>query len=122
MQSYPACCASDRFTDDCCALLMRSDPRFVFVTRSSIMVNRLHGFNALVAVLLVLGAASAEDPKSGPQVGEKVVPFHPLNCTGDHAGEKYCLICKNGPNPGAIIFGRQVTPELIRLIKRIDES
>jgi hypothetical protein len=80
------------------------------------------GFTALVAVVLFLGVASAADPKSGPQVGDRVVPFHPLNCTGDHAGEKYCLICKNGPSPVAVIFARQVTPELIKLIKRIDEA
>ena len=77
---------------------------------------------ALFAVVLILGAASAAEPKSGPQVGDKVVPFHPLNCTGDHAGEKYCLICQNGPNPVVMIFARQISPELTRLIKRIDEA
>ena len=86
------------------------------------MLNRLLDLTALIAVVLVAGVASAADTISGPQVGEKVVPFHPLNCTGDHAGEKYCLICKNGPNPVAMIFARQVTPELTRLIKRIDEA
>jgi hypothetical protein len=86
------------------------------------MLNRLHGFTALIAVALALGVASAAYPKPGPQVGEKVIPFHPLNCTGDHAGEKYCLICKNGDNPVVMIFARHVTPELTRLIKRIDEA
>jgi len=43
-----------------------------------------------------------------------------LNCTGDHAGEKYCLICENGDNPVAIIFAREVTPEVTKLLKRID--
>ena len=86
------------------------------------MLNRLVGFTAPVAVVLVLGVAPAAEPKSGPQVGAEVHGFHPLNCTGDHAGEKYCLICKNGQNPVAIIFGRQITPELTQLIKRIDEA
>ena len=86
------------------------------------MLNRFLGFIALVMVALLVGVPSTGDPKSGPQIGEKVVPFHPLNCTGDHAGEKYCLICKNGDNPVAMIFARQVTPELTRLIKRIDEA
>jgi hypothetical protein len=86
------------------------------------MWNRFLGFTALVAVAFVPSVAHAAEPKSGPQVGEKVVPFHPLNCTGDHAGEKYCLICKNGYNSVAMIFARQVTPELSRLIKRIDQA
>jgi hypothetical protein len=86
------------------------------------MLKRLIGFAALVAVALVLGVASAAGPKSGPQVGEEVHGFHPLNCTGEHAGEKHCLVCQNGSNPVAIIFARQVTPELTRLIKRIDQE
>jgi hypothetical protein len=86
------------------------------------MLNHLLGFTALIAVALVLGVASAAAPKSGPQDGDKVVPFHPLNCTGDHAGEKYCLICKNGQNPVAMIFARRITPELTKLIKGIDQA
>jgi hypothetical protein len=87
------------------------------------VLNRLLGFGAFVAVMFGSSFASAADLKSGPQVGEKLPgSFHPLNCTGDHAGEKYCLICKNGLNPVAMIFARQVTPELTRLIKRIDQA
>lgn len=86
------------------------------------MLNGHLNHTALIAVAMVVGFASAAGPKSGPQVGESVVPFHPLNCTGDHAGEKYCLICQNGPNPVAMIFARRLTPELTRLIKRIDEA
>jgi hypothetical protein len=86
------------------------------------MLNRFLGFTALVAVALLVDVASAGDLKSGPQVGAQVHGFHSLNCTGDHAGEKHCLICQNGDNPVVILFARQVTPELTRLIKRIDEA
>jgi hypothetical protein len=86
------------------------------------MLNRVLGLTALVTVAVVAGVASVAGLKSGPQVGEQVVPFHPLNCTGDHAGEKYCLICQNGENPVAMIFARQITPELTRLLKRIDQA
>jgi hypothetical protein len=86
------------------------------------MFGRLISFTSLVAVALVLNMASAEEPTSGPQVGAEVHGFHSLNCTGDHAGEKHCLICQNGENPVAIIFARQITPELTKLIKTIDEA
>jgi len=87
------------------------------------MLNRLLGFTVLVAVAFVLSVASAADLKSGPQVGEKVPgPLHPLNCSGDHAGERYCLYCKYGTSPVAAIFARQISPELTRLIKRIDQA
>jgi hypothetical protein len=87
------------------------------------MLNRLFDLTALIAVALVVGVASAADLKSGPQVGERVPgPLHPLNCTGDHEGEKYCLSCKYGENPVVAIFARHVSPELTRLIKRIDQA
>jgi hypothetical protein len=87
------------------------------------MLNRFVGVAALSAVAFVLSIASAADLKSGPQAGEKVPgPLHPLNCTGEHEGEKYCLYCEYGTNPVAAIFARQVSPELTRLIKRIDEA
>jgi hypothetical protein len=87
------------------------------------MLNRFLGLTALVVVAFAVCPVSAADPKSGPQVGEKVPgPLHPLNCTGDHAGEKYCLYCENGDNPVAMIFVRQVTPEVAKLIKRIDRA
>jgi hypothetical protein len=87
------------------------------------MSNRLVGLMAVVAVAFVLSLASAGEPKSGPQVGEAVPgPLHPLNLTGEHAGEKYCLYCQHGHSPVIAIFARQVTPKLTRLIKRIDEA
>jgi hypothetical protein len=79
--------------------------------------------SALAAVAVMVGMATAGDLKSGPQVGERVPgPFHPLNCTGENASEKYCLYCKNGQNPVAMIFARQTSPELTKLIKKIDEA
>src|SRR5262249_18914308 len=63
-----------------------------------------------------------ESIKSGPQPGQTVPgPFHPLNVTGESAGEKACLYCKNGTNPVAMIFARQVGDNLTSLIKKIDQ-
>lgn len=43
--------------------------------------------------LLVVACAQAGDLKSGPQKGSTIPgPFHPLNVTGESAGEKACLI------------------------------
>jgi hypothetical protein len=79
--------------------------------------------SALVAIALLVGVATAGDLESGPQVGKAVPgPFHPLNCTGDNAGEKFCLFCKNGQNPVAMIFARQTSPALTKLIKKIDDT
>jgi len=84
---------------------------------------------AAVAVLAVLAATvvavepKAEKVTSGPQAGEKLAgPFHPLNVTGSAAGQKHCLFCENGPNPVAMVFARENTPALQKLIKRLDET
>jgi hypothetical protein len=79
-----------------------------------------------LALVAVLGAglavaAKAETIKSGPQVGEDLAgPFHPLNVTGEKAGEKNCLYCSNGGNPVAMIFARSVSDDLGKLCKQIE--
>lgn len=86
------------------------------------MFNRIAGLTVLSALALSFGVVTASDTISGPQVGETVHGFNPLNCTGEHAGEKHCLICQNGLNPVAIIFARELTPEVTKLIQRIDRA
>jgi hypothetical protein len=82
----------------------------------------------LVAVLsvaaLLATATLADDPvKSGPQEGQQVPgPFHPLNVTGEKAGEKNCLYCANGASPVAVVFARELNPNVTKLIKKIDAA
>jgi hypothetical protein len=67
------------------------------------------------------GPVTAEELKSGPQVGQKIPgPFHPLNVTSKHAGKKFCQVGRHGNKPVAMIFAREVTNPVIRLIKEID--
>jgi hypothetical protein len=86
------------------------------------------GKAAIVVFVLALTAALggvvlAEPVVSGPQVGWQVPgPFHPLNVTGPDAGEKVCLYCKNGANPVAAVFAREITPGLVALVKKIDAA
>src|SRR5262245_22282651 len=78
-------------------------------------------FVAAVAAAALTLPAFAENLKSGPQSGEKVPgPFHPINVTGEHKGEKFCLFCVNGENPVAMVFARENSPELVKLVKKID--
>jgi hypothetical protein len=80
-------------------------------------------FAAAVAAAALTLPAFAEHIKSGPQAGEKVPgPFHPVNVTGEHKGEKFCLFCVNGENPVAMIFARENSPELVKLVKQIDAA
>jgi hypothetical protein len=77
-----------------------------------------------LALAVWIGRAdSAEALKSGPQVGNDVPgQFEPFNVTGDNAGKKSCQVCKNGPNPVVMIFAREVSGPLTKLIKKVDAA
>jgi hypothetical protein len=80
------------------------------------------GLAALLLASAIVAEEGAKTVKSGPQVDEDLAgPFHPLNINGKAAGEKHCLYCENGSNPVAMIFAREVTPELKKLITKIDD-
>ena len=75
------------------------------------------------AVLALMAGAVVAGGKvtSGPQPGEELAgPFHPLNITGDMAGQKQCLYCKNGTNPVVMIFAREASKPLANLVKKVD--
>jgi hypothetical protein len=78
--------------------------------------------SSFVVLALCAGAlVAAGKVSSGPQAGEEVPgPFHPLNITGDMAGQKQCLYCKNGSNPVVMIFAREISKPLGELVKKID--
>lgn len=72
----------------------------------------------------VAAAAAADAVKSGPQVGENArpKPFFPLNVNGPTAAKKACLVCRNGDNPVAMVFAREVSTPLTTLIKKLDAA
>ena len=78
----------------------------------------------LVACCAMIGTAFGAEPvKSGLQPGEKITTiFEPVNLTGEHAGEPYCLICENGLSPVAMLFAREVNEPLLKLIAKLDEA
>jgi len=79
---------------------------------------------AVLTLGLVVGAGVAGGAlKSGPQTGERIPgPFHPLNVTGAAAGKKHCLVCEHGTSPVAMVFARQVSAPLTKLIKQLDAA
>jgi len=86
------------------------------------MLHRLLTGCAILA-LTTASLAGGGALKSGPAVGTEVPgPFHPMNVTGEHAGKKACLYCSNGPNPVAVVFAREATPQVATLLKKLDEA
>jgi RNA polymerase sigma factor (sigma-70 family) len=62
-------------------------------------------------------------PQSGLQPGERVSDMvYPVHATGPGAGKRWSMVCKYGRNPVVLIFARELSPPLVRLIKRIDAA
>jgi hypothetical protein len=53
---------------------------------------RLTVLGVAAGALLVSSVLAAETVQSGPQPGDNIPVFHPLNVTGQFAGEKQCLV------------------------------
>ena len=84
-----------------------------------------YGMSALtiLAAVLLTSVYAGGALKSGPQVGTEVPgPFHPLNVTGESAGKKACLYCINSGRPTAMIFAREATPAVAKLLKQLDDA
>jgi hypothetical protein len=76
-----------------------------------------------LAVALWPGAilAAADAPRSGPPVGEELPgTFEPVYLTGPDAGRKTCVLCEYGESPVVMVFAREVSEPLTKLIKRLD--
>jgi hypothetical protein len=56
-------------------------------------MNRRIAAGASLALVLLIGSAwGADAVKSGPQPGDSVGAFDPLNVTGPFAGARRCLV------------------------------
>jgi len=55
-------------------------------------MKRVSILASCVVGALLTGCVAAAELKSGPQPGDSVGAFHPLNVTGPFAGQKQCLV------------------------------
>jgi len=78
----------------------------------------------LIAAWSAIDVGRAAEPvKSGLQAGETINSvFEPLNVTGPAAGEPHCLVCENGANPVVMIFAREPSAKLVRLLAKVDAA
>jgi hypothetical protein len=60
--------------------------------------------------------------QSGLKVGERVPTFYVRAITGPLKNKSVCYVCRNGDRPVVMLFIRQITPELKRLLKGIDKE
>src|ERR1043166_431896 len=79
----------------------------------------------IVAVVILLGSISfaAADPcKSGPQPNQRPGPFSALVCVGKERGTQHCYICESKDRPVIIVFARNATDVVGKLVKKFDDA
>ncbi len=76
----------------------------------------------IVTILLLSAQAFAENLKSGLQVGELPTPFNVKDCTGPAAGKTLCYYCRYGRRPVISVFTRQLSEQVVDLVKQIDAA
>jgi hypothetical protein len=69
---------------------------------------------------LALGVLAQEPCRSGLQPGLRPGPYSQVVVTGPHRGSPFCFICDTADKPAAIVFARQPTEELGKLLHGID--
>jgi hypothetical protein len=84
----------------------------------------LPGIAAPLFLCVIASSLLAAEPlRSGLQTGEMVTNiFSPLNVNGEHAGEPHCLVCENGISPVAMIFAREPSERLTKLLSKINAA
>ena len=71
---------------------------------------------SIASVLLVSAVAFASDLKTGDKVGA----YYVHDVTGPSAGEDLCYRCKFGSAPVVNIFIKNMEPNAVTLIKKLD--
>jgi hypothetical protein len=85
--------------------------------------NNVAAATLMLISVLTCGVSADEAVKSGPQTGTELgESFEPLNVTGEHAGEKFCLVCDNGLSPVVMIFAREPNDTVMELLRRVDAA
>ena len=75
---------------------------------------------AFVASAMFAGALIAAELKSGLQPGDDIPAYNVRDVTGPSEGKTLCYRCKYGARPVVNIFAREMTPEVVALVKQID--
>jgi hypothetical protein len=81
---------------------------------------------ALLSLLtLAIGSSegTASDPcTSGLQPGQRPGPYTALIATGPQRGQPTCYICETGDRPAVVVFARNLSDPLARLVQKLDKA
>jgi hypothetical protein len=74
----------------------------------------------IVLVACPAGAGEESPCVSGPKTGQRPGPYSSIVVTGEHRGQSHCFICETADRPAVIIFARNLSAPLGKLVSRLD--
>ena len=88
------------------------------------MKNQYFVFSILALTCLAAAAFGDErlSLKSGLQPGETIASFHVEDVTGPAKGKSICYACRYGSRPVVNIFVREITDEVVTLVRQLDKQ
>jgi hypothetical protein len=75
---------------------------------------------AVAGLVVVTGVAFAAD--DALSIGDHVPAFNVRDITGPNKGKTLCYRCKFGDRPVVTIFTREISPEVVSLVKNVDKQ
>jgi hypothetical protein len=76
----------------------------------------------LALTLVASAAGAAAVVKSGPQAGERTLPFTSNMVSGPQRGKQYCYICELKDEPAVLVFARKTDAATARLMQQLREQ
>ena len=72
--------------------------------------------------LLALPLAAAPSLRSGPQPGERPLPFTSNLVTGPYRGKQHCYVCELKDEPAVLVFARRTDEPTGRLLRGLRDA
>lgn len=79
-------------------------------------------FCAFACLLLAVPVSAGETCKSGLTPGKRPGPYSGLVSVGPQRGTQHCFICEAGDRPIVIVFARNLSDPLGRLVHKLDKA
>jgi hypothetical protein len=77
---------------------------------------------ALLSFSLLPVTAASTALKSGPQLGERPLPFTSNLVTGPYRGKQHCYVCELKDEPAVLVFARHPDDATARLVRELRDA
>lgn len=83
---------------------------------------RTSRFPALLTIFASVACLGAEPFVSGLKPGQRPGPYSSLVSVGSQRGQSHCFICETADRPAVIVFARQLSDPLGKLVRGLDKA